>query len=292
MAERVKRKRDGLHLSIDHEVKQLFPRDKNWTEFVEDVVRFRFGGAERQKEDLKLEIQKARDEIDDLGTKIQLWTRKIEDIEMDEERVKTAEQEAETNRHYSRYVFLAEILRGPVVTKQKVITLAYGVRATGEVLSWATMIRRKFYSNKLGEEILNKNPEPLLKYLKEHYIEAYPGISYVGKGEREKEKRQEFLDVVSETKKLCSFGHVYDSLRDKCPDCSRWYKEIMSKGYQVDYRTEAIPTIFLRFERGEFRDYFSDLMVAEAFNKLDGKIALPLAQEQNVLSSGDGGHRK
>jgi hypothetical protein len=287
--ERVKRKRDGLHLSIDHQVKQLFPKEKNWTEFVEDVVKFRFGGAERQKEDLKVEIQKARDEMAELNTKIQLWTRKIEDIEMDEERVKIAEQEAETNRYYSRYVLLKEILAGPVISKQKVIMLAYGVRVTGEILSWATMVRRKFFANGLGEEILNKNPEPLLNYLKEHYIEAYPGISYVGNGEREKEKRQEFLDVTSETKKLCSFGHLYDSLKDRCPECSRWYKEIRSKGYEVDYKTENIPTIFLRFEKGEFRDYFSDLMVAETFKKLEGKIELTGAQGQRAIGPGNGG---
>ena len=274
--------RGSMHLTPREWVKALIPKDADTTNLFENFILAVYGSGEKKIEDIRSEITKTEGELARIQGRLIDLKRKLEDQERENEKLEQIRSEVEMSLHYARYVFLREVLSGPVISKQKAIRIAYGVEATGEILAWATMVRKKFLSNGLGEEMQRKDTEPFLKYLKEHFVEAYPGISYVGRGEKEKATKQEFLDVMSESKRLCSRGHVYSSLENRCPECLRLYRN------PEDYILANVPSIYIRFVNQEFEGYFSDLVLSEAFRKLDGKLELSGSTEMKAIAAGTG----
>ena len=276
----------SLHLYVENWVKNLIPDDKIASQEIAQFIIARWGAPRKALEQIIIDIQKKKEERLRVESELMALEHRREEMDLEQQRREEQLAIIENNKKYARYVLLKEILTGPVISKQKAIMLAYGVKVTGEVLGWATMARRKFYATKeVGVEfpVGQVDPRSFLNHLEEHYIEAYPGISYVGKGEREKEKKQEFTDVMSETKKVCSLGHVYDTLKDKCPDCSQVYR------YAPTIEISNAQTIYLRFQNGEYSGYFSDQIIADGFKKLEGKIELIGSQGQRAIGPGDGG---
>ena len=280
-----KETRGSMHLTPREWVKALIPKEADTTNLFENFIIAVYGSQEKKIEDIKSEIARTEGELARIQGRLIDLKRKLEDQERENEKLEQIRSEVEMNLHYARYVFLREALSGPVISKQKAIKIAYGVEVTGEILAWATMLRKKFLANGLGEEMQRQDTEPFLKYLKDHFVEAYPGISYVGRGEREKATKQEFLDVLSESKRLCSRGHVYNSLENKCPECLRIYRN------PEDYLVANVPSIYIRFVNQEFEGYFSDLALSDAFKKLDNKIKLNGPGEKKAITVGTYGVR-
>ncbi|MEM0160057.1 MAG: hypothetical protein QW393_04845 [Candidatus Micrarchaeaceae archaeon] len=269
--------RGSIHLTPREWVKSLIPKDVDTTSLFENFIIAVYGSGDKKIEDIKSEIAKTESELARLQGRLIDLKRRLEDQERENERLEQIRIEVETNLHYARYIFLREVLSGSVISKQKAIKIAYGVEVTGEVLIWATALRKKFFGNNLGEEIERPDTEPFLRYLKEHIMEAYPGIRYVGNGEREKAARQEFLDVMTESKRLCSRGHVYAALEDKCPECERIYRD------PENYLQANVPTIYLRFINQEFQDYISGLALSNALKKLDARNVLGQIREEQQI---------
>ena len=280
-----KEAKGSMHLTPREWVKSLIPHDVDTTSLFENFILAVYGSGEKKIEDIKSEIAKTEGELARIQGRLIDLRRRLEDQERENERLEQIRAEVEFNTHYARYVLLKEILSGGVIGKQKVIKIAYGADVTGEVLAWATMLRKKYLANKLGEELLAVDTEPFLAYLKEHFMEVYPGIQYSGKGEREKESKQEFRDILNESKRMCSRGHVYSALENKCKECSRTY------AHPEEYHIANVPTIYLGFVNQEFTDYFSDLVVAEGFKRMQGRPELEGSRQRKAIASGTGGLR-
>ncbi len=93
-------------------------------------------------EQIIIDIQKKKEERLRVESELMALEHRREEMDLEQQRREEQLAIIENNKKYARYVLLKEILTGPVISKQKAIMLAYGVKVTGEVLGWATMARR------------------------------------------------------------------------------------------------------------------------------------------------------
>ncbi len=249
MVDRLKRPgKATLHLTVDSEVKAAAGKDIS--EKVNQYLRARYLGVKGNIKQVDEEIEKLKATIDEAQGKIAILIGKKEAMQIEQERVEQAEAKAIQNRRYAKYVYLKQILRGEgsLAGRQTAIRLAFGVMIKGEAATWAFTQWKKYFSGQYGVDEL-RIPDGFLEDLDKWFNEAAGYVSYVGGGKDEDKEYQEYVDVSSESKKLCFKGHAYSALEKFCPSCT------VTKDYHFIFRD------------GELAGYHSLIKEKEAFVK-------------------------
>ena len=227
MPERIKRRKEwkeargSMHLTPREWIKNLVPEGTDVTSFMESVFIATWGSPLKQKEEIKQDILKKEGELSKIQGQLIDLKRKLEDTEREEERLEQIRKEVDLKDKYARWIVFRQLLKGDMLGKAEAFKSAFGVETLEKLGAWSVLLRKKYapHEHDYNDPDDMMQYEEFVKELIDRFFEVAPWIKYVGNGSREKREFQSYLDSLSGSLRMCGEGHLYDALRNGCPEC-------------------------------------------------------------------------